>query len=141
LAGVHLNPLRSIYLWEDFFMNVLNQNVLDERISYLKTIRYKNKIQDLKLEHCTDEDGEYIYLVCIKVKKSQQKKGYGNAVLDEIVQLADNHNVRIKLWVTDVFGTSLKVLYEYYKKHGFILIKTNNDGHMIYFPRKCNKTK
>lgn len=123
-------------------MNELNQNVLDEFISYLKKDKFKNKIQDLRLEYCTDDDGVYIYLVCIKIKKSQQKKGYGNAIMDEIVQLADKHNVRVKLWVTNVFGTDLKVLYEFYKKHGFFLIKKDNDGHMIYFPsKKCNKKK
>jgi GNAT superfamily N-acetyltransferase len=117
-----------------FFM--LNQNVLDEFISYLKKIKYKNLIQDLRLEYCTDDEGIFIYLVCIKIKKSQQKKGYGNAIMGEIIQLADSHNVRIKLWVTDIFGVDLKVLYEFYKKHGFFLIKKDNDGHMIYIPNK-----
>lgn len=122
-------------------MDKLNQNVLDELISYLKKEKYRNKIQDLKLEHCTDADGKYIYLVCIKVKKSQQKKGYGNAILDDIVQLADNYNVRVRLWATDIFGMNLKVLYEIYKKHGFVLVNINNDGQMIYFPKNSNKLK
>jgi GNAT superfamily N-acetyltransferase len=117
----------------------LNQNVLDEFISYLKKDKYKNKIQDLKLEHCTDEHGEYIYLVCIKIKKSQKQKGYGSAVMFDIIQFADNHNVRIKLWVTNVFGSDLKRLYEFYGKQGFFLIKNDNDGHMIYYPKNCNK--
>lgn len=128
---------------EIYFMAKLNQAVLDEQIFYLKKTKYKNLIQDLRLEYCTDNDGNYIYLVCIKIKKSQQKKGYGNAVLHEIVQLADKHNVRIRLWATDIFGTELKVLYELYKKHGFVLIKNDSDGHMVYFPQKirknCNK--
>ena len=114
----------------------LNQNVLDERISYLKKIKFKNKIEELNLEHCTDEEGQYIYLICIKIKKSQRQQGYGNMIIDDIVQLADNHNVRIKLWMTNVFGISVKVLYEYYKKHGFVLIKKENEGHMVYFPKK-----
>jgi GNAT superfamily N-acetyltransferase len=122
-------------------MNVLNQNVLDERISYLKKIKYKNIISDLKLEHCTDEDGEYIYLVCIKIKKSQQLKGYGGAAMSEVIQLADQHNVRIRLYATNIFGAELKRLYGFYQKLGFILIKKTNDGEMIYFPKKCNKRK
>ena len=122
-------------------MNVLNQNVLDEHISYLKKIKYKNILQDLKLEHCTDEDGEYIYLVCIKIKKSQQLKGYGGAAMSEIIQLADQHNVRIRLYATNIFGAELKRLYGFYQKLGFILIKKTNDGEMIYFPKKCNKRK
>lgn len=119
----------------------LNQNVLDELISYLKKDKYKNKIQDLKLEHCTDEHGEYIYLVCVKIKKSQKQKGYGSAVMSDIIQFADNHNVRIKLWVTNIFGSDLKRLYEFYEKHGFILFKDFNDGHMIYYPSKMKQNK
>jgi GNAT superfamily N-acetyltransferase len=120
----------------------LNQNVLEEHISYLKKVKYKNIIQDLKLEHCTDEAGEYIYLVCIKIKKSQQLKGYGAAVMSEVLQLADKHNVRIRLYATNIFGAELKRLYGFYRKLGFVLIKKCNDGEMLYFPsKKCNKRK
>lgn len=131
------NPFTSIYV-KGFFM--LNQNVLDELIKNLKT-KYKSIVQDLRLEYCTDEDGDYIYLVCIKIKKSQQVKGYGSIVMSEIVQLADQHNVRIQLYATSVFGAELKRLYGFYRKYRFVLIKNNNDGHMIYFPKKCNKLK
>jgi len=118
---------------------MLNQNVLDEQILYLKT-KYKSIVQDLKLEHCTDESGDYIYLVCIKIKKSQQLKGYGSIVMSEIIKLANEHNVRIQLYATSVFGADLKRLYGFYRKYRFVLIKNNNDGHMIYFPKKCNKS-
>jgi GNAT superfamily N-acetyltransferase len=117
----------------------LNQNVLDELISYLKNTRYKNKIQDLKLEYCTDEDGSYIYLVCIKIKKSQKEQGYGSAVMSEIIQLADQHNVRIRLYATNIFGAELKRLHGFYQKLGFILIKKPNDGEMLYYPQKNRK--
>ena len=117
----------------------LNQVVLDEYVSYLKKNKYKNLIQDLKLEHCTDDSGDYIYLVKILIKKSQRRKGYGNAVLGEIIQLSDKYNVRIRLYVTDIYGTNLNALYEFYKKHGFFLIKTENDGHMIYLPKNNKK--
>jgi len=116
----------------------LTQEILDEYILYLKKEKYKNKIQELKLEYCTD-DGNYIYLVKILIKKSQRKKGYGNAVIADIVQLADKYNVRIKLYMTNIYGTDLKVLYEFYNKHGFFLIKNNNDGHMEYQPKNYKK--
>ena len=120
----------------------LNQQILDEFILYLKKEKYRNLIQDLKLEYCTD-DGIYIYLVLIKIKKSQRKKGYGSVILSEIVQLADKYNVRVKLYVTNIYGTDLNVLYEFYKKHGFFLIKNSNDGYMLYMPKNykknCNK--
>lgn len=116
----------------------LNQQILDEFILFLKKEKYRNLIQDLKLEYCTD-DGIYIYLVLIKIKKSQRKKGYGSVILSEIVQLADKYNVRVKLYVTNIYGTDLNVLYEFYKKHGFFLIKENNDGYMLYMPKNYKK--
>jgi len=117
----------------------LTKAILDEFNSYLKTIKYKNKISILKLEFLTDEIGDYIYLLCIKIKPSQQQKGYGDAVLDDIIQIADKYNVRIRLWATDIYGVSLKALYGFYGKHGFSLIKDELDGHMIYHPKKIRK--
>ena len=90
-------------------MIVLNQNVLNELISYLK-VKYKTILQELKLEYCTN-DGKYIYLIQIKIKKSKRLKGYGSAVLKEICQYADKHNVRIRLYATDILGSELKRLY------------------------------
>ena len=121
---------------QSFFMDTLNQNILDELISYLKKVKYKNIVQDLKLEHCTDEDGDYIYLVCIKIKKSQKEKGYGTAALSEVIKLADIYDVRIILYATSIFGSDLQRLYAFYTKHGFVLIKKENDGKMIYQPKK-----
>jgi ribosomal protein S18 acetylase RimI-like enzyme len=115
---------------------MVNQNVLDDCCSYLKKVKYKNILQELKLEHCTDEHGDYIYLVCIKIKKSQKEKGYGTAVLSEVIKLADEHNVRIILYATNIFGADLNRLYAFYIKHGFVLIKKKNDGKMIYQPKK-----
>lgn len=117
-------------------MDKLNQNVLDELSSYLKKVKYKNIVQDLKLEHCTDEDGEYIYLVCIKIKKSQKEKGYGSAVMSEVISLADKLNVRIVLYALNIFGADQQRLYEFYQKLGFVLIKKSGDHKMLYYPKK-----
>jgi GNAT superfamily N-acetyltransferase len=125
-------------------MNRLNQNVLNDFTKVLIKTKYKNKIQELKLEHCTDADGDYINLNVIRIKASQQNKGYGNAVMSEIVQLADDHNVRIRLFATNLWGAELKRLYAFYKKHGFVLIKTSEDvniGKMFYYPKKKKNKK
>ena len=114
----------------------LSQKVLDEHIFYLKTIKYKNKIQTLRLEHCTDTDGQYIYLVCIKIKKSQTNKGYGQAVMSEILNVADLHNVRIRLYCTNIFGADLNRLYSFYQKLGFVLNKNTNIDEMLYHPER-----
>jgi len=120
-------------------MNVLTQNVLDELIFNLKRIKYKNIIQDLKLEYCEDNQGDYIYLVLINIKKSQRRLGYGSIVLNEVIKIADLHNVRIRLWATDAYGSELKRLYGFYRRHGFITVKNTINGHMQYNPNKLVK--
>ena len=125
-------------------MKTMNQNVLNDFSKVLIKTRYKNKIQELVLGYCTDEDGEYINLNVIRIKKSQQNKGYGNAIMSDLVYLADLFNVRIKLYATNLWGADLKRLYGFYEKHGFVLIKTDkiNDGHMIYYSKNIlNKKK
>lgn len=129
-------------------MNTLNQNVLNDFQSFLIKTKYKNIIKELNLEYLIDEeDIGYMYLVTIRIKRSQQNKGYGNAVMSDIIQLADNYNVRLHLFATNLFGSDLKRLYTFYKKLGFVLIKNDdkniknnanyfNDGHMIYYPKK-----
>lgn len=121
-------------------MSTLNQNVLDEFISYLKT-KYKNIIHQITLEHCTDDYGDYINLILIKIKKSQRRKGYGSAIMYELCAIADSHNVRVKLYAVNIYGTDLKALYAFYGKHGFVLIKNdilikNSMDEMIYYPLK-----
>lgn len=116
-----------------FFME-LNQNVLNEFIFKLKKVLYKGIVQELKLEYCTDADGRYIYLVLINIKKSKRNAGYGSLIMSDLTQFANNHNVRIKLWATNIYGSDLNRLYGFYEKHGFVLIKTENDGNMIYYP-------
>jgi len=112
---------------------MLNQTILNDEIFYLKKVKYKGNIQDIKLEYCKDEIGNYIYLVQIKIKKSQKNKGYGSSVLSEVIELADKHNLRIKLWATDVFGADLNRLIEFYKRFGFVLLEENK---MVYYPKE-----
>jgi GNAT superfamily N-acetyltransferase len=94
--------------------------------------KYKNILQHLMLEQCDVED-RLIWLKLIKIKKSQRRKGYGDAVIDDIIKFADNHNVRVKLWMTDIYGVDTRALSEFYKKHGFTLI---NNKEMVYYPVK-----
>jgi hypothetical protein len=78
----------------------------------------------------------YIYLISIKIKESQKLKGWGSVIISNIIQLADEYNVRIKLWITNIYGSDLKRLYSFYRKFGFVLIKNINDGYMIYYSKK-----
>jgi GNAT superfamily N-acetyltransferase len=93
------------------------------------------------LEYCTDVDGNYISLNVLRIKKSQQNKGYGSMVTGDIVYLADLFNVHIKLFATNLWGADQKRLYRFYEKQGFVLIKNDNDGHMIYYSKNILNKK
>lgn len=116
-------------------MRNVTQKQLDEFVFYLKRVKYLNKIQDLKLEYNNDEC-PYIYLVLIKIKKSQRGKGYGSAVLSDILNFADENQIEIRLYATNIYGADLRRLYGFYRKHGLVLIKNNNDGKFVYRPTK-----
>lgn len=106
---------------------------------------YIGIIQDLKLDYNTDDpEDPYLYLELIKIRKKYRNLGYGTKVLRSIVRFADKHNVRIELYATNAFGTDLKILYSFYRKHGFILIKNNKEHHFIRpavkkIRKNCNK--
>ena len=114
---------------------MLTPIVLKEKCLYLKT-KYRNKLQSLVLEHCTDVKGQYIYLVKIIIRKSQNNKGWGSIVMQDIINFANQHNVRIKIWVTNIYGSDLQRLYRFYLRLGFVLIIDFTDGHMMFYPKK-----
>lgn len=115
-------------------MLMLDNFLIKNFVSHLQS-KFKPQIQNLNLELKSDDYGEYILLRFIQIKKSQQKKGYGAVIVHEIVQFADDHNVRIKLSPVDVYGISLDKLYEFYGKQGFFLIKNHKEKDMIYCPK------
>lgn len=122
-------PNRLVFISNGFTM--ITPMELNDFVHYLTRTKYKNILQHLMLEHC--EEHNILYLKLIKIKKSQRQKGYGDAVIDDIVRFADSGNVQIKLTMSDTYGTDVKVLQEFYKKHGFTLIKNKE---MIYHPTK-----
>lgn len=105
---------------------------LTKHIDYLKNILFKNKISQLLIKTEYDEAGEYLNLTLIKIKPSQQNKGYDEAVLDNIISYADKYNVRIKI---NIQGLNKKGLIEFYRKHNFVLIKNHE---MVYYPKSNN---
>lgn len=104
---------------------VINKQI-SEFQNKLVNSKYKNILQDLILEQCPIEN-KLIWIKLIKIKNSQRRKGYGDAVIDDIINFADIHKLRIKLSITDIYGIDI----EFYKKHGFTLI---NPKEMIYYP-------
>jgi len=140
--GARRKPFPKYLLERVFFMEQLNQNVLTDYIFNLKKSMYAGILEDLKLVYDDNNECPEIYLEIIKIKKKYRNQGYGSAVLQQIVQLADEHNVQIVLYATNIFGIDLKVLYKFYRKNGFVLIKNNKEGKFIYRPKKsgsgCN---
>ena len=135
IQGGAKESLEYLYSNGSFSMSKINQFVLDANVQYIKT-KYKNIVQEYKLECTNDEQGMYINLILIKIKKSQRHKGYGFAVLYELCSLADLYNVRVRLYCTNVHGTDLKALYAFFGKQGFVLIKNGTSGEMLYYPIK-----
>lgn len=111
-------------------MESLNQKQLDQFVSYLKNHKFRNKILNLNLEHCTDDDGDYIFINRFLIKKNVRRLGYGSAIIYNLIKVADEYNVRI------VFNLDVKYkpLQEFYLKNGFVLIKKDSD-YFVYFPK------
>jgi GNAT superfamily N-acetyltransferase len=114
----------------------IDQESINKFVYFLKKTKYANAIQDLSLEYCTDSHGGYIQLLLIQMKARMRNKGWGSAVMSDIIKFADEHNVRVKLWITDVYGSDLKRLKAFYKRNGFRSIPNSN---MIYHPQKTSK--
>jgi ribosomal protein S18 acetylase RimI-like enzyme len=124
----------------------MNQSTLDEFVIEMKKNKYRNKIQDLKLEYCDGRDNKinnqctpYIYLALIKIKKSCREQGIGHSVMSDLVILADSHNVQIRLWPTNLYGADLRRLMGFYKRHGFVVIKDKLETTMEYYPNVQKK--
>lgn len=92
-------------------------------------------IQNLALiiTECPATNVRYIELFFIRIKKSQQQKGYGSLVLSAIVQFADEQQMQIRLTPAAMYGTDILALYGFYTKNGFTHM---DDKTMIYFPKK-----
>ena len=118
---------------------MLNQNVLNDFQLFLSNVRFKNKIEEIALEHCTDEQGDFINFNVLRIKKSQQNKGFGSMILSDVVELADHYNVRVKLLVTNLWGSEILRLQAFCSKQGFVINKTDtlyDQDKMIYYPKK-----
>ena len=113
---------------------MINQSILNDHAARLRA-KYKNKIHEISLEYCTDNQGEYINWNVLRIKPSQQSKGYGSLVMSEIVSIADQENVRIKLIPTNLWGSDVQRLRGFCQKYGFIKDSKDKDR-MIYYPKK-----
>ena len=118
----------------------LTQDILKQYCLYLKNVKYTGIVQDIKLEHCTDIDDDdnliegdhHILLRLIRIRKPMRNKGFGSIVLKDIINFAENYNVRIILYVSEKYGSNISRLYRFYEKFGFIRIANDSDKKMVY---------
>jgi GNAT superfamily N-acetyltransferase len=115
-------------------MLTVNQNLVDEFVFYLKDVKFRNKIQNLKLEYqypITKCDG-WLYLALIIIKKSKRNQGIGSEIIKEIIKFADTYNLEIKLWPSDKHGSDYNRLIKFYENLGFFLIDKFEKEYMSY---------
>jgi GNAT superfamily N-acetyltransferase len=109
------------------------QTEISKFISSLKS-KYKNILKTLIIEKYIDNDGKpVLYLITILIKKSQRNKGYGNAIMSEITNFADQQQLPMELKVSDIYGSDIKRLINFYRKNNFFPIE---DCKMRYLPKK-----
>jgi len=107
---------------------------LKEFSAYLKR-KYLGKIQDLKLEYNTDYNQPHIYLSLIRIKKAYRSQGIGSKVMHDLQRFADYHQIEIWLYATNIYGSDLERLYQFYLKHGYIMTN-KKDGRFKYKLKK-----
>ena len=96
-------------------MNPLTQKILIEFVLDLKKNRFKDIIKDLKIDLSSNEDGsEYIYLGLIILRKKERNKGHGSLIMKEIISLANEYELPIKLYSTAAYGSKIDKLNEFY---------------------------
>ena len=61
----------------------------------------------------------YVVLDCIRVPSTEQKKGTGSRAMKLLCEYADQHQLRIYLQPSDIYGVPLEVLVRFYKRFGF----------------------
>ena len=127
------------YLYTKGFFMELTQQILKQYCSYLKNVKYKGIVQDVKLEYCTEinddnliESDQHVILRLIRIRKTMRNKGFGSIVLDDIINFINSYNVRIVLYASEKYGSDLTGLYRFYEKHGFVKIKNDPDHKMLY---------
>lgn len=115
MAGVHPKLIPEVFILKGFFM--LTKIVLKQFCTYLRRDKYKNVLQQLKIEYCTDDNGTvFIHLNIIQIKTRQKNQGWGSKIMSDIIKFADDQNVRIELYASNVFGSDVNRLYKFYEQ-------------------------
>ena len=113
-------------------MKIIKKNRVSDLSKELK-IKYKSILQTIKMEIIVDDSGEkQLRLITIIIKKSQRNKGYGNIIMSDITSFGDEYQIPIVLKATNIYGSDLNRLLDFYIKCGFFLI---GEDYMKYLPK------
>lgn len=95
------------------FMEKFNKVEFNDFISYIKNVKYKNKIKTLNIVLIDN----VITINEFELKKSQIKLGYGSSILNDITKYCDDNSLITKV----KYDKNNHILYEFYKKNNFNL--------------------
>ena len=78
-----------------------------------------------------DEDGE-IWLNKIITPENERGNGLGGEIIEKLKQYCDENHLVMKLLADSCYGTEIKRLISYYKKHGFESYKEGRSRSLYY---------
>lgn len=93
----------------------------------------KSKLQHkypVKINLSIGFEPTYIELAMIFVKSSFRNKGIATSVMNELIEFANTEKINIRLLPSNIFGSDLLKLIEFYQRFGFKFL--DNSTHMQY---------
>lgn len=116
--------------------------------NFLESYDFRSGIKSIKSKYAElerlnveiDEDTMIAEIKLIRIAKESQNSGIGTVIMQEIVDLADEHDMVLSLTAEGSFGVPTDVLVKFYKKFGFVDNKGKNkyyeaNGTMVRTPK------
>jgi GNAT superfamily N-acetyltransferase len=112
-----------------------NNEIIDKETidNFLNNIKNTYKYLYLKYSIYDVDNKPYIFIREIKIKDKFKNKGYGTFIMNLILNYCKENNIIISLTPSDVLGSDLDRLINFYKKLGFVEnINNDYDGDLIF---------
>ncbi len=81
-----------------------------------------------------------INLSLIRIKKKLKISGLGTQILNKFCETADKYGIELNLFATDIYGSDLERLMNFYKKFGFEYVVNDEDNKMIRQSKNINES-
>lgn len=115
LRNIIRNKLQEIFNQENRAIVEINDDKLFHDI-----LLNQEKIGEVEI---TIKNNKYLTLHKILINEEYRGIGYGDDIMNQIIDYSNNHNLIIVLTPDSVWGSSKKKLTDWYKKLGFVLNK------------------